>query len=234
MVLRAGHALQSNPFMRRMRVVLFSGVEIVWRASERPSEVIRCHDLDRLSELCQGPAPSVLLVDLESFADPALFQKLIGSLSGIRAIALDDEIDDTNSERLLRAGFAGLLRRNGSPATLTRALCAVVDGQMWFPRETISRVLRGFLAGRDPSRLTPRESEILALIGSGLSNQQIADQLFISRETVRWHVRGLYSKLGIENRRRAKEYVSTPHKQRGMPVRSEDGKNQSHYSRAAG
>lgn len=232
--LRVGHALQNNPFKRRMRVVLYGSVEVAWRAGERPSEVKRCYDLELLGAACQGAIPSVLLVDLASFSVPAQFQKLIGSLGGMQAIALDDAIDDANCERLLRAGFAGVVRRDESPSSLNRALCAVVDGQMWFPRETISRVLRGFLAGRDPNRLTPRESEILALIGSGLSNQQIADQLFISRETVRWHVRGLYSKLGIENRRRAKEYVSTPQMQRGMPVRSESPQNRSHYSQAAG
>ena len=56
--------------------------------------------------------------------------------------------------------------------------------------------------GRDRG-LSRRESEILALLVQGLSNRQIADALYLSSETVKTHVRGLYRKLGVNNRVKA-------------------------------
>ena len=228
---REGQIPEANPLMRRVRVVLYGESKIDW-AGELPFEILRCKDATLLGELCRGASPTVLLVDLRAEAAP--FEELEGRLSCPQAIAIDDAASDIDCERLLRAGFAGLLRRNASQATLIRAVSAVANGQLWFPRETVSRVLKGYLAGRDRNQLTPRESEIFSLIGSGLSNQQIADKLFISRETVRWHVRGLYAKLGIENRNGAKEYLRSPHTRAAMPVRSETRREDAQRSRAAG
>ena len=221
----------------RLRVILCGDVEAGWKASDLPFEVLRCQDAMLLADLCRGDlcwgVSTVLLVDLALFPENTRFPEFMSNLKVIHAIAIGDMVDEASCERLLRAGFAGLLRRNGSAATMIRAVSSVVNGQLWFPRGTVSRVLRGFLAGKDPNQLTPREMEILALIGGGLSNQQIADKLFISRETVRWHVRGLYSKLGIEDRRRAKEYLRTMHVPAGIPVQSAARREEPRRARAA-
>ena len=51
--------------------------------------------------------------------------------------------------------------------------------------------------------LTPREEEILALIGSGKTNRQIAEELTVAISTVKWYVRQIYNKLGVDNRAEA-------------------------------
>jgi LuxR family transcriptional regulator of csgAB operon len=107
-----------------------------------------------------------------------------------------------------------------------RAVRAIANGELWFSRRTISRVLTTFLFEQHLKRLTSREIEILMLIGSGFSNQEIGNQLFISRETVRWHVRGLYSKLGIVNRPDALEYLRSLYGSgTRIPAQSETAKN---------
>jgi len=58
------------------------------------------------------------------------------------------------------------------------------------------------MKGRDLSVLTPRESEVLQLIARGLSNGEIASELFISRHTVKNHVSSIYKKLGENDRTR--------------------------------
>jgi len=138
-------------------------------------------------------------------------------------------------------GFVGLLPRHASPETVYRAVCSVADGQLWFPRKTISRLLRASLLRAalfedDLNRFTPREMQILTLIGNGLNNQQIADELCISRETVRWHVRMSYSKLGIEDRRSAREYLESVCglKKNRIWAKSDGGKKGSSRSLAAG
>jgi len=151
---------------------------------------------------------------------------LIGQLSNAFAIGLSDETDNLNCEQIIRMGFAGVLRRDETSETITRAVEAVVNGQLWFPREIISRMLRTRLVPDGISRLKPREMGILNLIGSGLNNQQIADALFISRETVRWHVKGLYSKLGIKDRTSAQAYSrSIEATGKAKPARSEIGEH---------
>jgi DNA-binding NarL/FixJ family response regulator len=175
--------------------------------AESDFEVLPCPDVNSLAEFT-GAKPPVILVDLAILSD-AHKSKLIkhmGRVNAPLAVALSDSADADTCEQLLRSGFVGLVGRSEPPETLGRMLSAVEAGELWFPRETISRLLKEFLVP-NVNRLTARESEILTLIGRGLNNQQIGNTLFIARETVRWHLRGLYSKLGLDSRRGAKEYV---------------------------
>jgi DNA-binding NarL/FixJ family response regulator len=82
----------------------------------------------------------------------------------------------------------------------------VNSGELWAPRKLLSQMCRGVVAAGDPRRLTTREEEILALLGKGYKNREIADALFISRETVRWHIRGIYSKLNLHDRQSLTQY----------------------------
>jgi DNA-binding NarL/FixJ family response regulator len=148
---------------------------------------------------------------------------------------MSDTVDSANCEQLLRAGYQGLIRREESPATVLRAVQAVGEGQLWFPRLTMSRVLRNFLTAEDPNRLTARELEILALISAGFNNQEVADKLFISRETVRWHVKSLNAKLAVGNKRGSREDVRALYRSgRAMPPRPESRKDRTRQSSAAG
>jgi DNA-binding CsgD family transcriptional regulator len=66
--------------------------------------------------------------------------------------------------------------------------------------------VRGLLSSQSRHNLTPREGQILDLISRGRSNRDIAEELFISRETVRWHIRTLYAKIGVRDRTEAATY----------------------------
>jgi DNA-binding NarL/FixJ family response regulator len=103
-------------------------------------------------------------------------------------------------EHYLRLGCSGVIPRAVSDETFGRAVHAIFDGEIWVPRKVLSRLVQSFLFGEPERRLTRREVEVLKLICLGSTNQQIADELFISRETVRWHVRSLYSKIGVNDR----------------------------------
>jgi DNA-binding NarL/FixJ family response regulator len=110
----------------------------------------------------------------------------------------------------LRAGAVGYLPKDTSPDRLPAALCGVLKGEAALPRALVGRVLqefRAFTAGAvaNPVRvgevqLTPRESEILRMLGSGLTTVEVADMLSLSPITVRRHISAGVAKLGVADR----------------------------------
>jgi DNA-binding NarL/FixJ family response regulator len=199
-----------------IRVILIASVQTESLSFDQDScfEIHRCDDVTQAARCWSGATASVLLVDLERLSDPerSYLRKQMAHFSSVRVLAIADSIDDKTCENLLRMGCVGSIRREEASQTIARALRAVIAGELWFPRATLSRFLRGFLVAQDPDRLTSRESEILALMDGDLNNQQIADRLFISRETVRWHIKSLHSKLGIRTRRGLREHVRLLHR----------------------
>ena len=107
----------------------------------------------------------------------------------------------TLTDRLPRDPPAGVLPRDVSAERLDLTLRAVAAGLLvrapW-PRESA-----GFGAAGEDSPLTPRETEILTLIGQGMSNKAVARHLGISVHTVKFHLEALFARLGATNRAEA-------------------------------
>jgi DNA-binding NarL/FixJ family response regulator len=206
--------LENEESRRASRVILIGGVEAPGLSGVCPFEIHRCEDATQAARFWDGAETNILLVDLDrlSSTERDLLRKRMVQFSSVLVLAIADSLDQQTCERLLRMGCVGSLRRREAPATIVRALHAVIAGELWFPRAALSRVLRGFLVAQDPDRLTARELEIMALAGAGLNNQEIADRLFISRETVRWHIKSLNGKLGIRTRHGLRDYVRLLHR----------------------
>ncbi|MBF0333970.1 MAG: response regulator transcription factor [Alphaproteobacteria bacterium] len=95
-------------------------------------------------------------------------------------------------------GAAGFCSKNEPPAQLVETIMAVASGRMVFPFIDVARLASDPFAG-----LTPRERELLSALAGGLTNQQMAGQLDISLNTVKFHLKNLYDKLGVSNRAQA-------------------------------
>jgi DNA-binding NarL/FixJ family response regulator len=119
----------------------------------------------------------------------------------------------TNTEDVLaslRAGAVGYLPKDTSPDRLPAALCGVLKGEAALPRALVGRVLQEFraftaVAVANPVRvgevqLTPRESEILRMLGSGRTTIEVANMLSLSPITVRRHISAGVAKLGVADR----------------------------------
>jgi len=151
--------------------------------------------------LAEGMAPCVLVMDCEALdeLDPSDFREKVAFGESVRVLpygaATTAGLDRT--VRYLELGCLGLLSEK---LLLRKAVQAVSAGEVWAPRKHIAGLLRRSLTQLHSPMLTPREAEILRMITGGLKNAEIAENLGVARETVRWHIRGLYSKIGVENR----------------------------------
>ncbi|KUF13255.1 response regulator transcription factor [Streptomyces silvensis] len=124
----------------------------------------------------------------------------------VAVVVLTTFADDDSILGALGAGARGYLTKNAGRQDITRAIRAAAAGQSVLDREVQDRLLatartRVPAPGQPlPDDLTPREREVLTLIGQGLPNRGIAEKLFISEATVKTHINNLFAKAGIRDR----------------------------------
>jgi DNA-binding NarL/FixJ family response regulator len=116
----------------------------------------------------------------------------------------------------IRAGADGYLLKDAGPAALEDAIRAVQRGEPMLAPEAAAVVMARVAAGADEpaaaspaadhpdlARLTPREREVLAGLGRGLTNRQLADELFVAEKTIKTHVSNVLAKLRVPDRTQA-------------------------------
>jgi RNA polymerase sigma factor (sigma-70 family) len=128
--------------------------------------------------------------------------------SGVSLLILSASERDEEVFSSLRAGASGFLLRDSDPAALIHAVRIVAGGEAALAPSVVRRVITEFASqpyARLPSpqlldELTPREREVMALVASGLSNDEIAEHLVISRATAKTHVSRALRKLHARDR----------------------------------
>lgn len=115
--------------------------------------------------------------------------------------------DDEALAGALRAGAAGFLLKGVPAEDLQRAVRTVAEGGAWLDPAVTGRVLATYRSAPRPAApaptlasLTSREREVLALIGAGRSNAEIAAELVLGEGTVKTHVNRIFAKLGLRDR----------------------------------
>src|SRR5204863_7278946 len=127
-----------------------------------------------------------------------------------RVLTLTGVRDPELHRRAVRLGVMGVVVKEKAAEVLLQAIEKVHAGEVWLERAMITRVLREMTRRDEPTQtdpeaaktatLTAREREVIALIGEGLKNQQIARRLFISETTVRHHLTAIFAKPGVADR----------------------------------
>jgi NarL family two-component system response regulator LiaR len=112
----------------------------------------------------------------------------------------------------LQAGGRGYILKDDDPDTMLRAIRAVAHGESLLGPAVAQKVMRQFstLPGKQTPMvddLTPRETEVLKLIASGLPNKEIAEALVLSEKTVKNHINNIFSKLHVSDRSQAILYA---------------------------
>lgn len=128
-------------------------------------------------------------------------------LDGVRVLVLTTFDEDEHVHEALRAGAAGYLLKDIAPDALRTAIRTVAAGDALLSPAITATVMRAAVEGgaapadrRALEGLTERETEVLALIGRGLTNDEIAGELFLSPATSRTYVSRLLSRLGARDR----------------------------------
>jgi len=150
--------------------------------------------------------PDVVLMDLvmPRLDGVAAMRALRERVPGARVVVLTSFLDDDKLLPALRAGAAGYLLKNAPPQDLARAVRAAHAGEALLDPVVAARLVDTLAGDEEPlDRLTPREREVLQLIGRGFPNKRIARELDISEKTVKTHVGHVLAKLGVTDRTQA-------------------------------
>ena len=177
---------------------LQDGIEVIGEASDGEEAV----------EAAARLRPDVVLMDLvmPRLAGVAAMRILRDRVPGARVIVLTSFLDDEKLLPALRAGAAGYLLKNTQPEELARAVRAAYAGEVLLDPVVAARLVEALaVAGEDGplDRLTPRELEVLGLVGRGYPNKRIAQELGVAEKTVKTHVGNLLAKLGVSDRTQA-------------------------------
>jgi DNA-binding NarL/FixJ family response regulator len=185
--------------------VVINGLRSMLSACEDLEVVYTTTQGNELMNFLAGNQTDVILMDIQmpEISGIDLCKLTLKQFPDIKIIAFSS-FDDTHYIRqILRNGASGYVLKNTDQKTLVTAIRTVSEGEEYID-ETIKKILlHESITGQRRSMfeipLTKREKEILKLIAEEHTNQQIADQLFISLRTVETHRLNITQKLGVKN-----------------------------------
>jgi DNA-binding NarL/FixJ family response regulator len=159
-------------------------------------------DSEALLEHLPETEADVLLLDagFDPMAGPLVVLGQIRAVApGLRVVVLAETLDEMLIIAAREGDLDGVVLTATAGVELVAAIAQVVAGHAVFPAGWLRHVQEA--ATTNPLvQLSPRQREVLHLLSLGMDNDQIAERLYISRNTVKFHVRTIYGRLGVHNR----------------------------------
>ncbi|MBX8937876.1 response regulator transcription factor [Enterococcus gilvus] len=163
-------------------------------------------------EKAMGLRPDVILMDLvmEVMDGIESTKKILKDWPEAKILIVTSFIDDEKVYPAIEAGASGYLLKTSTAHEIANAIRKTYNGERVLEPEVTTKMMEQ-LSNRNRhvlhEELTNREQEILLLIAQGMSNQEIADELFITLKTVKTHVSNILAKLEVEDRTQAAIYA---------------------------
>ncbi len=152
----------------------------------------------------------IAVIYLEAGDPVAMIKEVRASNPNVKVVAITDGEDLECSTQALKLGAVGIVRSDQSSKLLIEAIRQAFKGETYLNQALLSNLLKNNESsngnktngnkGPAPETITPREIEVIAMIGKGLKSKIIAERLFISEATVRHHLSSIYGKLGVDDR----------------------------------
>lgn len=173
--------------------------------------------LDNGSEAVEAAGrlqPDLILLDISMPEMDGLeaLKRIKSEHPDIQVVMLTVSEDDQDLMEAIKAGANGYLLKNLNASQFLEMIYGLEQGEAAITRKTTARLMQGFseLSNRRPEpevKLTARELELLFLVADGLSNKTIAQELSVSENTVKYHMRNIMQKLDAQNRTEAVTYA---------------------------
>ena len=187
-----------------------AGLKVILTPADGFAIAGECADGAEALEAAAAPRPDVIVMDvrMRGMDGVEATRRLHGAPGSPPVLILTTYDDDEVLSSALRAGAAGFLLKDAPAEDFIRAARTVAEGGAWLDPTVTGRVLASYRASAVPgaalaarvAALTPREMDVLRLIGRGASNQEIADALIISEATVKTHIGHILDKLDLRDR----------------------------------
>ncbi|ACZ84898.1 response regulator [Streptosporangium roseum] len=188
-----------------------AGVRAILAADPEIEVVAEAGDGREAIDLVLSHRPDVVLLDIRMprMDGLAAVAELRRVAPGTAVVMLTTFGEDDYIARALGEGAGGFLLKSGDPRELLAGIHAVAEGAAYLSPRVAHRVITQLTGGRmtrvvaareQVAALTPRERDVLALVGEGLSNGQIARRLYLVEGTVKAHVSAILTRLGARNR----------------------------------
>ncbi|MEW5938159.1 MAG: response regulator transcription factor [Chloroflexota bacterium] len=183
--------------------LVLEGLRALLAAEPDLHVVATATDGERLLEAVRRFSPDVVAMDLQM-----PFMDGLTCLGHIRAESLPVRVlvisafgDAQSLRSAVEGGADGFALKTDPPEMTLAAIRQVAAGHMVFPEAVRRWLMRN--SSNDPNALTDREEAVLALVAEGKSNAQIGAALSLSENTVKFHLKNLFAKLGVTNRTEA-------------------------------
>ncbi|WBQ08641.1 response regulator transcription factor [Kribbella sp. CA-293567] len=191
-----------------------AGVRAILGSDETIEVVAEASDGEEAVRLAQLHRPAVAVLDIrmprmDGLAAGAEIKRTVPETA---VVILTTFSEDAYIAKALGDGASGFLLKSGDPHELIAGLKAVADGAAYLSPKIAQRVIaelgtgtggrlaRATAAKEQIEVLSPREREVLALVGAGLSNAEIAGRLFVVEGTVKAYVSAILTRLAVKNR----------------------------------
>lgn len=186
--------------------VVRSGLSAFLMAYDDLTLVAEADSGEKALSLCQESNPDVVLMDLvmPKMNGAEATEALLKQCRNLKVIALTSFKEQDLVESVLKAGAIGYLLKDVDAEELAEAIRQAYAGKPTLAPEAAQVLIQ---ASRQPYKpgidLTEREKEVLQLLVEGLTNPEIANKLYVSKSTVKFHVSSILSKLQVSSRTEA-------------------------------